>query len=336
MTAPRPLRFCIVGAAGLVVNLGVYSALVGYAGVWPHAAAAAAFVVAAAHNYLANRAWTFRTRRGAFVAQGLRFLAVSVIALAVNLAVLSVLLEAGIGAVLAQCLSVLVAASVGFLGNSFWSFPRLEAGRDLVEAHAVSVERGRRASESRMSTSGACSGVQTSLHEASVEVARRAALTPTASPPRRPSMRPQLGRILCEMGAAREEDILVALDEQARTGGRLGQILVARGAIDSRDLTGALARQLGMATVGPRDRPVALLAPDEARRWRSPSAGGSGARSRSSWPMTRRSMRCSESSTEAATSPRRPASCGSGAPSYRRTGPGSPAHRRASRRRSLS
>jgi glycosyltransferase XagB len=270
MTVPPPLRFCIVGAVGLVVNLGVYSALVGYAAVWPHAAAAAAFVVAAAHNYLANRAWTFRTRRGAFVAQGLRFLAVSVIALAVNLVVLSVLLEAGIGAVLAQCLAVLVAASVGFLGNSFWSFPRLEAGRDLVEAHAVSVERGRRASESRMSTSGACSGVQTSPQEASVEMAPTAgALAPTASPPRRPSMRPELGRILREMGAAREEDILVALDEQARTGGRLGQILVARGAIDSRDLTRALARQLGMATVNPRDRPVALLAPDEARRWRA-------------------------------------------------------------------
>jgi glycosyltransferase XagB len=270
MTVPPPLRFCIVGAAGLVVNLGVYSALVGYAAVWPHAAAAAAFVVAAAHNYLANRAWTFRTRRGPFVAQGLRFLAVSVIALAVNLAVLSVLLEAAIGAVLAQCLSVLVAASVGFLGNSFWSFPRLGAGRDLVGAHAVLGERGGRASESTMSTPGACSGVQTSRQKASVEVARRAgALAPTASPPRPPSMRPELGRILREMGAAREADILVALDEQARTGGRLGQILVARGAIASRDLTAALARQLGMATVDPRDRPIPLLAAEEAHRWRA-------------------------------------------------------------------
>lgn len=272
MTVPRPLRFCIVGAAGLVVNLGVYIALVSYAAVWPHAAAAAAFVVAAAHNYVANRAWTFRSRRGPFVAQGLRFLAVSLIALGVNLAVLSVLLEAGIGSVLAQCLSVLVAASVSFLGNSFWSFPQLQAGRDVVQAHAVVGERGGRSSESRMSTSRAGSGVQTSLQKASVEVARRtAALTPTAAPPHRrsPSMRPQLGRILREMGAAREEDILVALEEQARTGGRLGQILVAGGAIDSRDLTGALARHLGMATVGPRDRPIALLAPDEARRWRA-------------------------------------------------------------------
>jgi cellulose synthase/poly-beta-1,6-N-acetylglucosamine synthase-like glycosyltransferase len=71
------------------------------------------------------------------------------------------------------------------------------------------------------------------------------------------------------MGAAREEDILVALDEQARTGGRLGQILVARGAIDSRELTVALARQLGLATVDAGDRPIPLLRPDEARRWRA-------------------------------------------------------------------
>jgi glycosyltransferase XagB len=272
MTAPPPLRFCIVGAAGLVVNLGVYSALVSYAAVSPHAAAAAAFVVAAAHNYVGNRAWTFRTRRGPFVAQGLRFLVVSLIALAVNLAVLSVLLGAAIGSVLAECVSVLVAASVSFLGNSFWSFPRLEAGREPIEAHPALAQRGERYSESRMSTSRGGSGVQTSRQEASVEVARRTAdLAPTASPRRRrrPSMRPRLGRILREMGAATEDDILVALDEQARTGGRLGELLVARGAIESRDLTGALARQLGMATVDDRDRPIALLAPDEARRWRA-------------------------------------------------------------------
>jgi putative flippase GtrA len=183
MTAP--LRFCIVGAAGLVVNLGVYSALVTYAAVRPHAAAAAAFVVATAHNYVGNRAWTFRARRGPFVAQGVRFLAVSLIALAVNLAVLSMLLEVAIGAVLAQCLSVLVAALVSFLGNSFWSFPRLEAGRDVIEAQAVAGERGGRSSESRVSMSRACSGVQSSLQEASVEVARTAVVAPTASPPRR-------------------------------------------------------------------------------------------------------------------------------------------------------
>ena len=272
MTAPRPLKFCIVGAAGLVVNLGVYSALVRYAAVSPHAAAVAAFVVAAAHNYVGNRAWTFRTRRGPFVAQGLRFLVVSLIALAVNLALLSVLLEAAIASVPAQCVSVLVAASVSFLGNSFWSFPRLEAGGDTIEAPPALAQRGGCDSEARMSTSWARSGVQTSRQEASLEVAPwGAALAPTASPLRwrKPRTRPRLGRILCEMGAAREEDILVAVDEQARTGGRLGQILVARGAIDSRDLTAALARQLGLATVDAGDRPIALLAPDEARRWRA-------------------------------------------------------------------
>ena len=72
----------------------VYTALLDGLDWHYRAAATGSFLVAVTNNYLWNRLWTFRHRRGHFAYQGLRFFVVSLIVYALNLVILSVLVEA--------------------------------------------------------------------------------------------------------------------------------------------------------------------------------------------------------------------------------------------------
>ena len=116
-------KFCVVGGVGYLVNFAVFTALLDQ-GVHYLAAAACSFVVAATGNYVLNRHWTFRDRRGRVGMQGLRFLIVSAVALGANLLVLRLLVEAGLGdhKKVAQAIAILVATPLNFLGNRLWSF----------------------------------------------------------------------------------------------------------------------------------------------------------------------------------------------------------------------
>jgi putative flippase GtrA len=117
-------KFSTVGAAGYVVNLAVYTALLRGGG-WHYAAAAtASFLVAVTNNYLWNRVWTFRKQRGHVAFQGLRFLAVAVIAYVANLGILSLLIAFGTDKVLAQAIAIVLVTPLNFIGNKLWSFRR--------------------------------------------------------------------------------------------------------------------------------------------------------------------------------------------------------------------
>jgi glycosyltransferase XagB len=87
----------------------------------------------------------------------------------------------------------------------------------------------------------------------------------------------RLGELLHSRGALSREDLGEALDEQARSGGRLGEILVAGGIVPKTTVTATLAWQFGMETLRSSDEPVSLLAAEEARRWRAVTLSGSGA-----------------------------------------------------------
>src|SRR5207253_2161297 len=79
-------KFCTVGAIGYAINLAVYKLLLDGAGLHYVVAATGSFLVAATNNYAWNRVWTFRQERGHVAYQGLRFLVVSALAYATNLA----------------------------------------------------------------------------------------------------------------------------------------------------------------------------------------------------------------------------------------------------------
>lgn len=118
------LKFSIVGASGYVVNLAVYVALLRGAGMHYLPAAVCSFVVAVTNNYLWNRQWTFRHRRGHVYHQGMRFLVVSIAALGLNLLILRGLVALGVDKIVAQAIAIILVMPFSFTANKLWSFRR--------------------------------------------------------------------------------------------------------------------------------------------------------------------------------------------------------------------
>ena len=115
-------KFCTVGASGYAVNLAVYSLLLNGANLHYRIAATGSFLVAATSNYALNRLWTFRHQRGHFGLQGLRFFTVSALVYGANLLLLTLLVEAGMGKIVAQAIAIILVTPLNFVGNKLWSF----------------------------------------------------------------------------------------------------------------------------------------------------------------------------------------------------------------------
>jgi putative flippase GtrA len=116
------LKFSVVGASGFVVNLAVYTALLRGAGLHYLPAAVCSFAVAVTNNYLWNRHWTFRETRGDLYHQGVRFLAVSLVALGLNLGILRLLVALGLNKIAAQAIAIILVMPFSFSVNKLWSF----------------------------------------------------------------------------------------------------------------------------------------------------------------------------------------------------------------------
>ncbi len=113
-------KFGVVGASGYVINLAVFSALLGWGA---HVAAAISFVVAAASNYWWNRHWTFAGQKGNFALQGMRFYIVSAVAFAFNQLWLVIFIDwLHWREVLSQAIAIVLVTPLNFLGNKLWSF----------------------------------------------------------------------------------------------------------------------------------------------------------------------------------------------------------------------
>jgi len=79
------MRFLVVGASGYVVNLAVFGLLVHRFEIHHTVAAIGAFLVAWTNNFILNKWWTFRRHELSAATQGARYMAVSLVALALNL-----------------------------------------------------------------------------------------------------------------------------------------------------------------------------------------------------------------------------------------------------------
>jgi putative flippase GtrA len=116
-------QFCVVGAVGYLINLGVYALLL-HEGVHYLLAATLSFLVAVANNYWLNRHWTFRERKAGVAAQGMRFFLISVASLGANLLFLHVLIRLGAGKLVGQAIAIVLVTPLNFVGNKLWSFRR--------------------------------------------------------------------------------------------------------------------------------------------------------------------------------------------------------------------
>jgi putative flippase GtrA len=117
------VRFGAVGAAGYVVNLGVFTLCVHAIGIDYRVSAVLAWVVSVLNNFWLNRHWTFRAKEAHPVGQGARFFAVSLVTFGFSYLVLIGLVEgAGLTKVLAQAIAVAAATPLNFVGQKLWSF----------------------------------------------------------------------------------------------------------------------------------------------------------------------------------------------------------------------
>jgi dolichol-phosphate mannosyltransferase len=133
-------RFCAVGASGYAVNLAVYAALL-EVGMHYLAAAALAFLVAAASNYLWNRTWTFRTSEAPVLGQGARALVVSALSLGANQLFLLVLVAAGAGHLAAQAVAIALATPFSFAANKLWAFAAEPSNGEEMQPIVIRAHR---------------------------------------------------------------------------------------------------------------------------------------------------------------------------------------------------
>jgi|HubBroStandDraft_1064217.scaffolds.fasta_scaffold02787_4 putative flippase GtrA len=123
-------KYLAVGATGVVVNLLTFSAardVLGSSAEWALVASTIAFGVATVWNFVWNYLWTFRSQHSrTVVAHGIGFAAASLAALAINLAVLYVLVS-HVDALIAQFCGILSGTAVSFSLNRWANFVRPES-----------------------------------------------------------------------------------------------------------------------------------------------------------------------------------------------------------------
>jgi len=142
VTSPVPewrwLKFCIVGAGGMLVNVGVLYlgeqwlfTRVASGAVRLDCALATAIFSATLHNFLWNRRWTWRDRVTPFPqpawAQFARYALACWLAIGLQF-VLTRLLAASIQYLIANVLAILAASVCNFLAHDLWTFGRRRVG----------------------------------------------------------------------------------------------------------------------------------------------------------------------------------------------------------------
>jgi len=134
------LKFCIIGATGVLVNLGVFTALLGL-GVNKYLASPIAIECSIITNFLGNNYWTFRRRSldGGIHVRGLRFNAVSIVALAISYGTFVILSRAfpAVAPQVHQLIGIVPATLVNYFLNSYWTF------RDTKHRRAAKTEAAR-------------------------------------------------------------------------------------------------------------------------------------------------------------------------------------------------
>jgi putative flippase GtrA len=124
------VKFCFVGASGVVVNLVVFNLTIL---LWRLASGSAptvaeylgnllGFVVSVLTNYYLNRRWTFRSS-GAVSSELPKFFTVSIVAYLVNLGVFTVARHAlHLDDNVSQLIAIACVMPINFILNKLWSF----------------------------------------------------------------------------------------------------------------------------------------------------------------------------------------------------------------------
>jgi dolichol-phosphate mannosyltransferase len=139
------IKFCLIGASGVVVNLGIFTALLSL-GVNKFVASPIAIQCSIITNFLGNNYWTFRRRNlvGALHARGLRFNVVSIFSLAISYLTFIILSHAfpRVAPQVHQLVGIIPATLVNYFLNSYWTFR--DGGRAEAVPYQEPLERTER------------------------------------------------------------------------------------------------------------------------------------------------------------------------------------------------
>jgi dolichol-phosphate mannosyltransferase len=136
------LKFCLVGASGVLVNLGIFTALL-QLGVNKFLASPVAIQCSIITNFFANNYWTFRQRNlaGPLRARGLRFNVVSILSLAISTLTFVVMSRVfpRIAPQVDQFIGIVPATLVNYFLNSYWTFR--DAKSQDADSRGTAVQR---------------------------------------------------------------------------------------------------------------------------------------------------------------------------------------------------
>ncbi len=122
VAAAQPVKFLIVGAAGYLVNLGIFAALLA-AGLTYAANAIVSYLCSNALMYLGNRYFTFRLGHAGFWGAYLRYMVVGTVVAGLNLGILAALVEGtGIDSRIGLAISLLLVTPPAFVLFKRWTF----------------------------------------------------------------------------------------------------------------------------------------------------------------------------------------------------------------------
>lgn len=123
---PQFIQFAVVGGLGTVTNLVIFYLLVDRGDLGPLWGACIAFAVAVTQNYILNELWTFRRQHesGLSGQRYGKFVAFSILALGVNLAVLQILIMNFDFSLLVipQAVGILAATGLNFVASRLVTF----------------------------------------------------------------------------------------------------------------------------------------------------------------------------------------------------------------------
>lgn len=133
----RFIKFCIVGASGFCVNLGLLAIFVEVAGMHKVWAQIPSYQISILTNFMFNEFWTFSDRRTpglkSFLIRAVKFNLISQVGWGINISVYYLALNfAGIYYIVSQIIAIAVATMWNFFSNLIWTW-RQKQGEALAE-----------------------------------------------------------------------------------------------------------------------------------------------------------------------------------------------------------
>lgn len=123
--ARHAFKYYLVGASGVLANLGILYTLTEFAGLWYLLSSSIAIYVSITSNFLLNKVWTFRDttiKQGPFLMYG-KFVSVSLVGMLIQLGFNYLFVEElKLYYLLAAIISIIIASSTNFVLNRHWTF----------------------------------------------------------------------------------------------------------------------------------------------------------------------------------------------------------------------